>query len=127
MADKPYILIVEDDPMVQRAYQLKFGKNGVETKSANDGQEAVAFLDANQDNPPKAVILDLMLPFVSGFEILEKMRTHENWKKTPVVILSNLSQEIDIQKAKELGVTEYCVKADIKIDDVVEKISSYLK
>ena len=72
------------------------------------------------------MLLDLMLPKVNGFEVLSQIRGNEQWKNVPVIILSNLGQQQDIQRGKELGVKEYIVKANIKINDVVEKIKQYL-
>lgn len=120
-----YVLIIEDDLLVQKAYQLKFAKAGVETKSVNDGNEAIKFIGENTE-PASAALLDLMLPFVSGFEILETMRKNKIWQNVPVIILSNLSQEADIERAKNLGVKDYLIKADTRIDSVIEKTIKYL-
>ncbi len=122
-----YILIIEDDPLAQKAYCLKFSHLGAEVKSAVDGREALKFVNENSDKPPAAILLDLMLPYVSGFEILETIRKTKGWENTPVFILSNLSQESDIEKTKSFGATEYLVKADTRIEKVIEKVMKFVK
>ena len=121
-----HVLLIEDDVFIQKAYQLKFGKNGIQTKVLNDGKAALEYIENASSEKPNAVMLDLMLPFVSGFEILEKIRITKGWETIPVIILSNLSQESDIEKAKKLGAKEFLVKADVKIDDVIKKVKEYL-
>ncbi|MEK7657891.1 MAG: response regulator [Patescibacteria group bacterium] len=123
---KNYVLIIEDDLLAQKAYQMKFAKAGVEIKSVSDGNEAVKFIGENNE-PPAVALLDLMLPFVSGFEILETMRKNKKWQNVPVIILSNLSQEADMERAKNLGVKDYLIKADTRIDDVIAKALKYIK
>ena len=123
----PHILIIEDDPIIQKAYQLKFGKVGIELEAISDGKKALARVGAESSNLPSVVILDLMLPYVSGFELLETMRKTKGWDNVPVIVLSNLSQEVDRAKVEALGVKDYLVKADTRIDDVVAKVKSYLK
>ena len=88
-----------------------------------DGQEAVSFLDRQ---PPNVVVLDIMLPGMSGFEILETIRKNEKWKNVPVIMLSNLGQSQDIEKSKTLGAQEYIVKAETHIKDVIGTIKKYL-
>jgi DNA-binding response OmpR family regulator len=117
------VLIIEDDLFLVRLYQLGFEKKGITTVVAADGQSALAFLN---QNPPHAVVLDLMLPGISGFDVLTSMRKNPAWKNVPVLIVSNLGQEQDIQRAKDLGIKEYTVKANMKLMDVIAKIAGYL-
>lgn len=118
------ILVVEDDSFLMKAYQIKFGKEGMGVLSASDGKEALEML---QKEPAEAVLLDLMLPQVSGFDVLAAIRKNDKWKNVPVIILSNLGGEQDIERGKELGATDYIVKANTKIDDVVKKVKEYIK
>ncbi len=117
------ILIIEDDVFLVKAYQVKFKKEGIEADVASDGKEALAYLE---QDPPAAVLLDLMLPGISGFTVLEEIRKNERWKKVPVIILSNLGQPQDIERGKELGVLDYIVKANVKINEIVEKVRKFL-
>ena len=119
------VLIIEDDFYVTRAYSIKLEKEGINVLSVSDGEAAVEFFKKN--NLPNLVILDLMLPKRSGFEVLKEMRANAQWKNVPVIVLSNIGAQEDIQKIKELGVVEYLVKADIGIDEVVERVKKHLQ
>ena len=119
------VLIIEDDFYVTRAYSIKLEKEGINVLSVSDGEAAVEFFKKN--NLPNLVILDLMLPKKSGFEVLKEMRANAQWKNVPVIVLSNIGAQEDIQKIKELGVVEYLVKADIGIDEVVERVKKHLQ
>lgn len=120
---KKTVLIIEDDLFLVKAYQVKFQKEGIETKIASDGKEALALLEKE---PPAVVLLDLMLPGISGFTVLEAIRKNDKWKNVPVLILSNLGQPQDIERGKDLGVKDYIVKANIKISDIVAKVKQWL-
>ena len=120
---KKTVLIIEDDIFLIKAYQVKFEKEGIDAVVANDGKEAMGFLDKE---PVSVVILDLMLPGMSGFDILEAIRKNSKWKKVPVIILSNLGQQEDIDRGKALGANEYFIKTNIKINEIVEKVKKYL-
>lgn len=116
-------MIIEDDIFLIKAYQVKFEKEGIDAVVANDGKEAMGFLDKE---PVSVVILDLMLPGMSGFDILEAIRKNSKWKNVPVIILSNLGQQEDIDRGKALGANEYFIKTNIKINEIVEKVKKYL-
>jgi len=127
MADavrKNEVLIIEDDSLLLKTYKNKFSKEGIPFVVATDGQEALDFLN---HAPPAVVLLDLMLPKLSGFEVLEALRKKKSWEKVPIIILSNLNQSEDIKRGKELGATDYLIKADIKIQDIVTVVKKYLK
>lgn len=125
MPDKKSVLIIEDDFYVTRAYSLKLEKEGIKALSASDGEAAMDFLKKN--NLPNLIVLDLMLPKKSGFEVLSEIRANNKWKDIPVIVLSNIGAQEDMKKIKALGIVEYLVKADVGIDEVIEKIKQYLK
>lgn len=118
------VFIVEDDVFLVKAYQIKLEKEGIKVWTATDGKEALTFLEKD---PPSAVMLDLMLPHVSGFEVLAAIRQREKWKNVPVFVLTNLGQPQDTQRCQELGVAEYIVKANTKINDIIEKVKGVMK
>lgn len=122
--NKKIVFLVEDDVFLLKAYQIKFAKEGAEVWTATDGKEAIKFLERQ---PPNVVLLDLMLPGLNGFEVLEAMRKNAAWKNTPVIILTNLGQQQDIARGQALKAADYIVKANIKIEDVVKKVKKYLK
>jgi len=115
----PTVLMVEDDAFLVRACQVKFQQEGINVWVATSGKAALSFIEGE---PPNAVILDLMLPAVSGFDVLSAMRKNEKWKNVPVIILTNLGQSQDIERGKNLGATDYIIKADVRLSDVVEAV-----
>ncbi len=124
MDNKKTILIVEDDFFVSRAYAIKLEKENLNVQSVTDGEAAIEYLKKNEN--PNLVLLDLMIPKKSGFEVLKEIKTSDKWKNIPVIILSNLGQESDIKKGKELGAVEYIIKADVDIENIIEKAKKYL-
>ncbi len=124
MDDKKTILVVEDDFFVSRAYAIKLEKENLNVQSVTDGEAAIDYLKKNE--VPNLVLLDLMIPKKSGFEVLKEIKENEKWKNIPVIILSNLGQESDIKKGKEMGAAEYIIKADVDIEEIIEKAKKYL-
>ena len=117
------VLLVEDDPFLSNLLKVRLQKENVDVVLARDGDEALKKIE---EDKPGLVLLDLILPKKSGFEILEKISTDPQLKDMPVIILSNLGQTSDIQRGKELGAIEYYIKAKISIDDLVGKIKTFL-
>ncbi len=117
------VLLVEDDPFLSNLLKVRLQKENVDVFLARDGEEALKRIEEDR---PSLVLLDLILPKKSGFEILEKISTDPQLKDVPVIILSNLGQTSDIQRGKELGAIEYYVKAKISIDDLVGKVKTFL-
>ena len=117
------ILLVEDDKFLSVALGDKLTREGFTIIKAVNGQEALAKVRSQR---PALILLDLMMPQKNGFEVLAELKLDETTKNIPVIILSNLGQEADIKKAKELGVREYLVKSDVEMKTVVEKIKAEL-
>ncbi|MDP3057815.1 MAG: response regulator [bacterium] len=118
------ILLIEDDALLVKAYEAKFKKEGLNVWIIMNGTEAIKSLEKD---PPSLVLLDLMLPGASGFDVLRAIKNNEKWKNIPVVVLTNLGQNQDIERIKEIGeVKEYIIKANMKISDIIEKIKKYL-
>lgn len=122
-ADNKTILIVEDDPVLSRMYSEKFNFEGFSVKTAKDGQEA---LDVAMQEGINFILLDIMLPRMSGTDFLERFRQNSKGKDIPVVALTNLAEEEEKQKALSLGVKDYLVKAMQTPESVVEKVKKYL-
>lgn len=117
------ILIAEDDQFLANAYRVKFQKENFEVIIAYDGKEAIEHL---KTFTPDIILLDLVMPNQDGFITLSQLKTNPKWKHIPVIITSNLSQQADFERAKELGATDYLVKSDTAIGKIVEKIREYL-
>ncbi|MBI3627123.1 response regulator [Candidatus Uhrbacteria bacterium] len=120
---KKIILVIEDDRFLSRIYFTKLTKEGFEVVLATEGEEAMRRL---QEKMPDLILLDLVLPIKSGFEILEEIKQSSRFAKIPVVIFSNLGQQEDMDRGKRLGAADYFVKANMNIQDVVDKIKKYL-
>ena len=115
------ILLVEDDKFLSVALGDKLTREGFTVIKAINGQEATAKIRIQR---PDLILLDLIMPQKNGFEVLAELKLDEATKKIPVIILSNLGQDADIRKAKELGAHEYLVKSDVEMKTVVEKIKT---
>ena len=116
-------MIVEDDEHISRVYEIKLAKEGIQTSLARDGEEAVQKIIAEK---PDLILLDLMIPKKDGFGVLEDIKKVPEVANIPVIILSNLGQQSDQTRAMELGATEYLVKVDYPIQEVIDKVKAYL-
>lgn len=112
-------MIIEDDRFLSSLMKARLEKDGFTTVQAFDGEEAVQLLRREK---PNLIILDLIMPKVTGFEVLQTISITPQLHDVPVVILSNLAQDSDIEKARQLGAKEYFVKVKVSIDDLVGRI-----
>jgi len=117
------ILIVEDDKFLSSAYRLKFTKAGFTVHLSMDGQEAMNLLKTIK---PDIILLDLVMPVKDGFTVLSELKANASLKMIPVIITSNLSQKEDIDKAKGLGASDFVIKSDVSLDDLVKKVQTLL-
>ena len=119
---KDKILIIEDDRSLQAALIEALRQDGYDTMSAYDGEEGV--LKANTEKPD-LILLDLILPKKDGFEVVEEIKKSPV-KDTPVLILTNLEEIDNVQKALDLGANTFMVKSDFSLRDIIEKIKEQL-
>lgn len=117
------IFLVEDDPFLSALLKSRLTKEGFDLIHVKDGEEAINLL---RDIKPDIILMDIILPRKSGFEVMEELRGDPQISSAPIMIISNLGQDSDIQRGKELGAVEYFVKAKISIDELIEKIKEYL-
>ncbi len=117
------VMIVEDDRFLSFLLKSRLEKDGFTVEQVFDGEEAVQKL---KQDVPDLIILDLIMPKVTGFEVLKTVSVTPELAKIPVVIVSNLAQDSDIEKARELGAKEYYVKVKVSIDDLVGRIKTLL-
>jgi len=121
---KKRVLVAEDDPSLSQILSSRLTRAGVEVVKAKDGEEALRVI---RETKPDLVLLDLILPGkYDGFEVLQKMREDPTLDSRSVVIISNLGQESDMERVKQLGAVEYFVKAKTSIDDLVNRIKNLL-
>lgn len=125
MADKKIsVLIVEDEKMLADMYSTKFKMEGFDASTANDG---VAGLEAIKEVKPDIILLDVIMPKLDGFAVLKELRSTGLADHTPVLLLTNLGQDEDVKRGKELGATDYFVKANHTPAEVVMKVKEILK
>jgi DNA-binding response OmpR family regulator len=118
------IMVVEDNEDV--AYLLKFmlEREGFNVLTAEDGRQATALIVGEE--PPDLVLLDIMIPFVNGFQLLEKIKNTAGWQDVPVVMLTSKSQEGDVVRALENGAEDYIIKP-FQSDELLARLKSILK
>ncbi len=117
------VLLVEDDKFLSSLLKNRLEKEGLSVVHAGDGEEALVFL---RENKPDLALLDIILPKKNGFEVLEEIQSDPIVRGIPVMIISNLGQNSDVVRGKELGAIEYYVKAETSIDDLVMKVKDYV-
>lgn len=123
MAETRFILVVEDDPILKNLLGHTFAGR-YQTLYASDGNEALALFEQYK---PALVLLDLMLPTMDGFAVLEAIRKRDDdAKNVPIIVVSNLGADKDKERAKTLGATEYLVKAEVSVEEITAKMESIL-
>jgi two-component system phosphate regulon response regulator PhoB len=120
---KKKILLVEDDNTLAGVYLARLQAEGFELKRAPNGEEA---LSAAIEFKPDLILLDAMMPKVSGFDVLDILRNTPETTNIRIIMLSALSQESDIKRAKDLGVDDYLIKSQVMITDVVARVKKCL-
>jgi DNA-binding response OmpR family regulator len=117
------ILLVEDDDNMANVYATRLEAEGFNIKRVANGEEALA---AALEFHPDLILLDVMMPKVSGFDVLDILRNTPETANLRVIMLTALSQEADKQRATDLGVDDYMVKSQVVIADVVDRIKHHL-
>lgn len=117
------ILLVEDDDALASVYQTRLLAEGFDLRRVPNGEDALA---AALEYKPDLILLDVMMPKVSGFDVLDILRNTPDTTNVKIIMLTALSQDSDRQRAVELGVDDYLVKSQVVISDVVERIKYHL-
>lgn len=117
------ILMVEDDDALANVYMTRLQAEGFDLKRVPNGEDALA---AALEYRPDLILLDVMMPKVSGFDVLDILRNTPETANMKIVMLTALSQETDKQRAQQLGVDDYLVKSQVVIADVVDRIKHHL-
>ncbi|MDP3962838.1 MAG: response regulator [bacterium] len=117
------ILWVEDDKLLGSILFKKFQSSGHTVLFAKDSDETFALLEKDT---PDIIILDIMLPGMNGFDILQKIKSNEKLRNVPAIMLSNISKESDIEKAKKLGAQKFLVKVAVSLDEIIKEVNSLL-
>lgn len=122
-ARQPRILLVEDDEGLAQVYITRLQVEGFDVKRVPNGEDALA---AAIEFKPNLIVLDVMMPKVNGFDVLDILRNTPETTNVKVIMLTALSQETDKQKATEMGADDYLVKSQVVIADVVDRIKFHL-
>lgn len=117
------ILLIEDDPFLAEIYVAKFEEAGFSISVARDGCEG---LKKAKEQKPSLLLIDIVMPKLDGFEVLEAMKRDPEIKDVSTVIFSNLGEEEDVKRALELGARDYLVKAHYTPTEVVARVSAIL-
>lgn len=120
---KQTVLIVEDDEFLRSLAAKRLDKEGLGVQVAVDGETAVAVA---KEVKPDVIVLDLILPGLDGFEVLEKIKAEESLKAVPIIVFSNLGQKEDIERAQYLGAANFLVKSNFTLDDLLDKVKEQL-
>jgi len=123
MADPAKVLLIEDDLSLMKIYSNKLKISGFDVSVATTGDEG---LRKAQIELPQIILLDLILPGMDGFLVLEELKKNPVTEGVPVMILSNLGQQTDIERGKRLGAVDYLVKSDVSLSDLVAKVKKYI-
>lgn len=118
------IFIAEDDKFLSKIYRTRLEQENFTVIAANNGIDAVEKIITEQ---PNIILLDLLIPQKNGFDVLKELKSNATTKNIPVIILSNLGQESDVEKGMKLGAIDFLIKANFSIDEVTEKVKEHLK
>ena len=118
------VLIVEDDQLIQRMYATMFGIRKYEVALASDGVEG---LEKAKNFKPTVILLDIMMPLMNGFDTLDKLKADPSTKDIPVIMLSNLADDTDVQKALSKGAIKYIIKSEYIPRQVADMVEQALK
>ena len=120
------LFIAEDDPLMIRMYERAFKLGGHELMMASNGEEALTTLE-KADPKPVLILLDVMMPKMSGFDVLRKIKADDKLKNIPVILLTNLAGQEDAEKGLSLGAVLYLVKSQYDPKQVVAKVEEIIK
>jgi len=117
------VLLVEDDSYLSQAYRYFLEQSGYIVLTAMDGESALKTISLKK---PDLVLLDLVMPVMNGFEVLEEIKGSSVFRHIPVIVISNLGQESEIRMCKKLGATDYLIKSNFSMKEVIHKIQHHL-
>ena len=118
------ILVVEDEDFLLDLYNTKLEQEGFDVIKANNGAEGLSLA---QLELPSLILLDILMPKVDGYEMLQRIKSDKKTKKIPVIIFSNLSQKKEIEKGLQLGANDYIIKTSVTPTGLVDKVKEFLK
>ena len=121
---KKKILIIEDEENLKFLLAQKLTGEGFDVEEAIDGEKGMKKV---KENKPDLILLDLLLPGIDGFEVLSRLKRDSGLESIPVIIISNFSQEGEVERGLKLGAIDYLIKANLTLDQIVESVRKVLK
>jgi CheY-like chemotaxis protein len=119
------ILLVEDEDIMIDLLQRKLKKEGYEVFVARDGEEGLKKM-REMDPKPDLILLDIIMPKMGGFEVMEEMAKDESLKNIPVIVISNSGQPVELDRAKQLGAKDWLIKTEFDPNEVLEKVKKQI-
>lgn len=113
------ILLVEDEEIIVDLLEKKLKQEDYEVRVARDGEEG---LKAVREEKPDLVLLDIIMPKLGGFEVMEEMQKNEELKQIPVIVISNSGQPVELDRAKKLGARDWLIKTEFDPQEVIDKV-----
>ena len=117
------IIIIEDEEVLLNLLQRRLTQEGYQVEIAKDGQEGLKKI---REEKPDLILLDIIMPIMGGFEVMEELSKDKKLKKIPIVIISNSGQPVEIDRAKELGAKDWLIKTDFEPQEVIDKVKKNL-
>ena len=117
------ITIVEDEEILRDLLKNKLTAEGYEVSTANDGEEGITRIKQER---PDLIILDIVMPKMGGFEVMEELNKDEELAKIPVLVVSNSGQPVEIDKAKSLGAKDWLIKTEFDPQEVIDKVKKQI-
>jgi len=117
-------MVPEDDPFIRDIYQVKFSQEGFEVIVVDNGIKALKKLE---QIIPNIILLDIIMPYMDGLETLKNIKSNEDWKKIPIIMLTNISEKEKISESEKYGVSNYLIKSHFTPSEVVDKVKNLLK
>lgn len=123
MAHKKKILVAEDDRFLLKVYTAKLEQAGYAVLAASDGVDALV---KAREQTPDLMLIDMIMPKKNGFDVLLELKADPVTQAIPIIILSSLGQETDVERGLQLGAVDYLIKSNASFKDVKEKIEQYV-
>lgn len=121
---KKKILVIEDEKTLRFLLNQTLAEEGFEVEEAIDGEEGIQKL---KESKPDLILLDLLLPGIDGFEVLSRIKRDSDLESIPVIILSNLGQEEEVERGLKLGAIDYLIKAHFTLDEIALRVKKFLE
>ena len=113
------ILLIEDEEIMIDLLQRKLNKEGYEVSIARNGEEGLKLM---REQNPDIILLDIIMPRMGGFEVMEEMQKDKDLKKIPIIVISNSGQPVEIDKAQKLGAKDWLIKTEFDPREVIDKV-----